>query len=405
MTGGVTAAGDVQNGPAVVNHQNVSKASVEMSPWPEFLDNRVAYFDKLMAKRKAELAAKNPEQIKITLPDGKELEGQSWRTTPFEIAAKISRGLADTALAAKVNGEVWDLDRPFEGDATVQFLTFEDEEGKQVFWHSSAHILGQAAERYCGAHLCYGPPLAEGFYYDMFKEDGSISPEDFAKLEEIAKCAIKDKQPFERLEVSKDDLIEMFKYNKFKLRIINEKVQSQTATVYRCGPLIDLCRGPHVRHTGKVKALALTKTSSSYWEGKADAESLTRIYGISFPDSKQLKEWQRLQEEAAKRDHRKIGRDQELFFFHPLSPGAAFWYPKGAHIYITLCDFMRKQYRKRGFTEVISPNMFNSKLWEQSGHWEHYSDSMFKLVYFFSFFYFLFSGFVFDRSKQKFEFI
>uniref|UniRef100_A0A915CFD6 threonine--tRNA ligase n=2 Tax=Parascaris univalens TaxID=6257 RepID=A0A915CFD6_PARUN len=379
MAGDVAAADDVHNGPTVTQQQKVSKTSIEMSPWPSFLQDRVAYFEKLVAKHRAEIAAKNPEAIKITLPDGRHFDGKSWRTTPFEVAEKISRGLADAAIAAKVNGEVWDLDRPFEGDATLQLLKFDDEEGKQVFWHSSAHVLGEAAERYCGAHLCYGPPLTEGFYYDMFKEGEAISPDDFPKLEEIVKCAVKDRQPFERLEVSKDDLLEMFKYNKFKLRIINERVHTPTATVYRCGPLIDLCRGPHVRHTGKIKAMAITKTSSSYWEGRADAESLTRIYGVSFPDSKQLKEWQRLQEEAAKRDHRKIGRDQELFFFHPLSPGAAFWYPKGAHIYNTLCNFMRNQYRKRGFTEVISPNMFNSKLWEQSGHWQHYSDGMFKV--------------------------
>uniref|UniRef100_A0A0R3RYR9 threonine--tRNA ligase n=1 Tax=Elaeophora elaphi TaxID=1147741 RepID=A0A0R3RYR9_9BILA len=357
--------------------EKTTKAPVELSSWPEFIEERIALFDKLMAKYLDEVAAKKSEKIKITLLNGKELEGESWHTTPLMIAEQISRGLADSAVVAKVNGEVWDLDRPFESDAVLQILKFDDDEGKQVFWHSSAHIMGEAMERYCGGHLCYGPPISEGFYYDMWKEGPAITPDDFPKLEQIIKCVVKDKQPFERLVVSKEDLLQMFKYNKFKIRIINEKITTPSTTVYRCGPLIDLCRGPHVRHTGKVKALTVIKTSSSYWEGRSDAESLIRIYGISFPDSKQLKEWQKLQEEAAKRDHRKIGRDQELYFFHPLSPGSAFWYPKGAHIYNALCNFIRKEYRKRGFTEVISPNMYNSKLWEQSGHWEHYSDNMF----------------------------
>uniref|UniRef100_A0A8R1TQS8 threonine--tRNA ligase n=1 Tax=Onchocerca volvulus TaxID=6282 RepID=A0A8R1TQS8_ONCVO len=356
-----------------------TRSPIELSSWPDFIEERIALFDKLMAKYHEEIAAKKSEKIKIILPDGKELEGKSWLTTPLMIAEQISQGLADSAVVAKVNGEVWDLDRPFECDAALQILKFDDDEGKQVFWHSSAHIMGEAMERYCGGHLCYGPPISEGFYYDMWKEGATITPDDFPKLEQIIKCVVKDKQPFERLVVSKEDLLRMFKYNKFKVRIIKEKITTPFTTVYRCGPLIDLCRGPHVRHTGKVKALTVTKTSSSYWEGRSDAESLIRIYGISFPDSKQLKEWQKLQEEAAKRDHRKIGRDQDLYFFHPLSPGSAFWYPKGAHIYNTLCNFLRKEYRKRGFTEVISPNMYNSRLWEQSGHWEHYSDNMFKI--------------------------
>ncbi|EPB70597.1 hypothetical protein ANCCEY_10320 [Ancylostoma ceylanicum] len=356
----------------------VSTAPTELNPWPDFIQRRIDMWDKLMAEYKAEIAAKEPSPIKITLPDGKQFDAEAWRTTPIQIAEKISKGLAENTVIAKVNGEVWDLDRPFEKDSTLHLLKFDDDEAKQVFWHSSAHVLGEAMERYCGGHLCYGPPIQEGFYYDMWHDNCTISPDDFPKLDQIVKCAVKDKQPFERLEMTKEDLLEMFKYNEFKVRIIKEKIHTPKTTVYRCGPLIDLCRGPHVRHTGKIKALQITKSSSSYWEGKADAESLQRIYGISFPDPKQLKEWQKFQEEAAKRDHRKLGRDQELFFFNPLSPGSAFWYPKGAHIYNTLMNFMRKEYRKRGFTEVITPNMFNSKLWETSGHWQHYSEDMFR---------------------------
>merc|ERR1712020_443757 len=176
----------------------------------------------------------------------------------------------------------------------------------------------------------------------------------------------------------KSDLLEMFKYNKFKVRILNERVKTETTTVYRCGTLIDLCRGPHVRHTGKVKAMAITKNSSTYWEGNSEAESLQRVYGVSFPDTKQLKEWKLFQEEAAKRDHRKIGVQQDLFFFHELSPGSCFFQPKGAHIYNKLVAFIKEEYWKRGFNEVISPNIYNAKLWQTSGHWDHYADCMFR---------------------------
>ena len=206
-----------------------------------------------------------------------------------------------------------------------------------------------------------------------------VSDSDFKVLDSIVKKISKEKQPFERLEMKKSDLLEMFKYNQFKLRILNERVKTETTTVYKCGSLIDLCRGPHVRHTGKVKAMEITKNSSTYWEGKADAETLQRIYGISFPDNKQLKEWRQFQEEAAKRDHRKLGREQDLFFFHELSPGSCFFQPKGALIYNKLVQFIREEYWKRGFQEVISPNIYNAKLWQTSGHWDHYAENMFKI--------------------------
>ncbi|XP_054711381.1 threonine--tRNA ligase 1, cytoplasmic-like [Uloborus diversus] len=348
-----------------------------LKPWPSYINDRLQMWDKLYADYKAELEAKTPESIKITLPDGKVVDGESWRTTPYQVAQGISQGLADNVVIAKINGQLWDLDRPLEADCKLELKKFDSDDGQQVFWHSSAHMVGEAMERVYGGCLCYGPPIESGFYYDMHLENASVSRNDFPVLETLVKSITKEKQPFERLELPKETLLEMFKYNKFKLRILNEKVKTPTTTVYRCGSLIDLCRGPHVRHTGKVKALQIVKNSSTYWEGKADAESLQRIYGISFPDSKQLKEWQKFQEEAAKRDHRKIGREQELFFFHELSPGSCFFQPKGAHIYNELVTLMKEEYRKRGFQEVVSPNVYNSKLWETSGHWQHYSENMF----------------------------
>lgn len=352
----------------------------ELSPPPGYMEERLSLYTKLKEEHDAlmaERAEKDSKSIKVTLPDGKVVEAESWKTTPYQVAAGISQGLADATVIAKVNNSVWDLDRPLEENCSLQLLKFDDDEAKAVYWHSSAHIMGEAMERVYGGCLCYGPPIENGFYYDMFLDQEGVSSNDFPCLENLCKKIIKEKQPFERLEIKKETLLEMFKYNKFKCRILNEKVTTPTTTVYRCGPLIDLCRGPHVRHTGKIKALKIHKNSSTYWEGKADMETLQRIYGISFPDPKMLKEWERFQEEAKNRDHRKLGREQDLFFFHDLSPGSCFFLPKGSYIYNSLVDFIRSEYRKRGFQEVVTPNIYNSKLWQTSGHWQHYSDNMF----------------------------
>uniref|UniRef100_A0ACB8E5G2 Threonine--tRNA ligase 2, cytoplasmic n=1 Tax=Sphaerodactylus townsendi TaxID=933632 RepID=A0ACB8E5G2_9SAUR len=347
---------------------------------PSYIPDRLKLYEALKKEHEAlfsSRAASQSRPIRITLADGKKVDGESWRTTPHQIGQAISRALADNAVIAKVNGELWDLDRPLEGDATLELLTFDNEEAQAVYWHSSAHILGEAMETFYGGCLCYGPPIENGFYYDMFMENRGVSSTEFPTLENLCKSIIKEKQPFERLEIRKEVLLDMFKYNPFKCRILNEKVDTPTTTVYRCGPLIDLCRGPHVRHTGKIKALKIIKNSSTYWEGKANMETLQRIYGISFPDNKLMKEWEKFQEEARNRDHRKIGREQQLFFFHDLSPGSCFFLPRGAFIYNTLISFIKGEYHRRDFTEVLSPNIYNSKLWEVSGHWQHYSENMF----------------------------
>uniref|UniRef100_A0A674KCU4 threonine--tRNA ligase n=1 Tax=Terrapene triunguis TaxID=2587831 RepID=A0A674KCU4_9SAUR len=343
---------------------------------PSFIDDRLKHYETLKKEHDALLAyraANQSKPIKVILTDGKVIEGESWQTTPYQLAAGISRGLADNAVIATVNGELWDLDRPLEGDCSLELLTFDNEEAQAVYWHSSAHILGEAMESYYGGCLCYGPPIENGFYYDMYIEDRGVSSTEFPTLENTCKNIIKEKQPFERLEVSKEILLDMFK----SCKMLGIKWFMSELFCCRCGPLIDLCRGPHVRHTGKIKALKIFKNSSTYWEGKADMETLQRIYGISFPDNKMMKEWEKFQEEARNRDHRKIGKEQELFFFHDLSPGSCFFLPKGAFLYNTLMDFIREEYHRRNFTEVVSPNIYNSKLWEASGHWQHYSENMF----------------------------
>ncbi|XP_047719553.1 threonine--tRNA ligase 2, cytoplasmic isoform X2 [Prionailurus viverrinus] len=357
-------------------------AGAQVKNQPNFIKERLKLFEILKRDHQLLFAINDRKGntsnvITVRVADGKTVEGEVWKTTPYQVAAEISQELAESTVVAKVNGELWDLDRPLEGDSTLELLMFDNEEAQAVYWHSSAHILGEAMELYYGGHLCYGPPIENGFYYDMFIEDRAVSSTELSALENICKTIIKEKQPFERLEVNKEVLLEMFEYNKFKCRILNEKVNTPTTTVYRCGPLIDLCKGPHVRHTGKIKAIKIFKNSSTYWEGNPEMETLQRIYGISFPDNKMMKTWEKFQEEARNRDHRKIGKEQELFFFHDLSPGSCFFLPRGAFIYNTLMDFIREEYHQRNFTEVLSPNMYNSRLWETSGHWQHYSENMF----------------------------
>lgn len=288
-----------------------------------------------------------------------------------------AKTIINNTMIAKVNGELFDMLRPLEVSCTIKFLGFDDEEGRSVFWHSSAHVLGEACEDHYDCLICMGPPVEDGFYYELFTEQ-QVSSKDYQGLETIMKKIVKDQQPFERLLVQKEDLLEMFNYNEFKLRLIHDKIpDGSSTTVYRCGPLIDLCKGPHVTSTGRIKVMKVVKNSSSYWLGNLENESLQRIYGISFPDAKLMKDWEEFQKKASESDHRLIGKQQELFFFHELSPGSCFFLPSGAFLYNTLVEFIRSEYRKRGFTEVISPNIYNIKLWQQSGHWENYQENIF----------------------------
>lgn len=356
---------------------------LEFTPTPPFFAERMALFDRLKKEQDESRAKMERKDIEVTMPDGGKRKGVAWETSPMDIAKEISKSLSERIIISKVNDVLWDLERPLEESCTLQLYDFESPEGKRVFWHSSAHVLGEAAERHYGCHLCIGPPTEDGFFYEMgmgLSGDRVAKQEDFGALETLIKSAIKDKQRFERVVISKENLLEMFKYNKYKVHIISSKIPDGTSTtVYRCGPMVDLCVGPHVPHTGRIKAMSILKNSASYFLGDQKNDSLQRLYGISFPDSKQMTEYKQFLLEAAKRDHRKIGKEQELFLFHELSPGSCFWLPHGTRIYNTLLTYMKSEYRKRGFEEVMSPNMFNSKLWETSGHWANYKDDMFVL--------------------------
>ncbi|KAF8717288.1 Threonyl and Alanyl tRNA synthetase, partial [Rhizoctonia solani] len=327
------------------------KAPLELNPPPEFFDHRIQIYDKLKKEYDEFVAAQPREPITITLPDGSTKEGKSWETSPMSIAAQLSKSLSERVVIAKVDGNLWDLERPLEKSCSLELLDFEHPEGKRVFWHSSAHVLGEAAEKHYGCHLCVGPPTDDGFFYEMAIQERAVSSGDYSSLETLAKNAVKEKQRFERLVVPKETLLEMFKIP-----------DGTSTTVYRCGPMIDLCVGPHVPHTGRIKAFMVTKNSSSYFLGDAANDSLQRIYGISFPDTKQLTEYKAFLAEAAKRDHRRIGK-----------------VPTSILIDLHYADTVRNIGNADTKKAIISPNMFNSKLWEKSGHWENYKDDMFTL--------------------------
>jgi len=261
---------------------------LELTPPPDFFASRNAIFDRLKAEQDARVAKQPREPITVTLANGSSKEGTSWEISPAQIAREISKSLFERTVIARVDGELWDLDRPLETSCKLELLDFDHPEGKKVFWHSSAHILGEAAERRYGCSLCIGPPVEDGFYYEMALPNmAAVTTADYKPLKQIAEKAIKEKQPFERLELSKEDLLEMFAYNKYKQHIIKDKIADGTSTtVYRCGPLIDLCRGPHVPNTGRIKAFEIMKNSASYFLGDAKNDSLQRIYGVSFPDKK-----------------------------------------------------------------------------------------------------------------------
>lgn len=344
---------------------------------PEFWPTRIQIFERLYEKQQNEYATR-AASIKVKLLDGRIIDTKSWVTTPMDIARSLSTSLPDKLIVARVDEELWDLTRPFEKDCSLELLDWDDKEAKHVFWHSSSHVLGYAMERVYNAKVSVGPALEDGGFFYEGQTNRPVSEGDFALIETAMQELVKEKMPYQRLVLSKEDALQLFNYTPFKSKMLLTKVpDGGFCTVYRCGMLIDPCRGPHLPDTGRVKAVYITKNSSSYFEGKAENETLQRIYGIAFPKATMLTEWRKIQEDAAKRDHRVIGRNQNLFYFNEVSPGSTFWFPHGARIYNTLVEFQRKQYRRRGFEEVISPNIYSSKLWMVSGHWDKYADNMF----------------------------
>jgi len=321
----------------------------------------------------------NMPKIKITLPDGSAREFDKG-ITAGEIAFGIGKRLGEDALIARVNDELKDLFVPINEDATLQILTFKDKEGLEVFRHSTAHLLAQAViELFPDAKLTIGPVVEGGFYYD-FDIAHHFTPEDLAKIEGRMREIVEKDYKVERIELTESEAKKLFKDNPYKIELIDEfHKEKQPLSAYRQGDFIDLCKGPHIPSTGKIKAFKLTKISSAYWRGDQTKQQLQRIYGISFPEKSMLEQHLKLIEEAEKRDHRKLGKELEWFNFFEESPGAPFFYPKGAVIYNQLLNFIRAEYKKRGYQEVITPLLYDKSLWLTSGHWEHFKEHMFTL--------------------------
>lgn len=318
-------------------------------------------------------------QISITLPDGSQRKYPK-NITGFEIAQSISSGLAREALSITVNGEIFDLDRPITGDASVSINTWKDEEGKYTFWHSSAHLLAEAVqELYPDAKFGIGPPIENGFYYDIDFGDKKISTEDLEKIEEKFIEKARQKNSFERKEVSKKEALEHYKKvgNEYKINLI-EGLEDGEITFYTQGDFTDLCRGPHVPNTGVVKAVKLTSLAGAYWRGDSDSKQLTRIYGISFPKHKLLEEYLHQIEEAKKRDHRKLGKQLGIYMIDDMvGSGLPMWLPNGTTLRRNLESFLREEQKKRGYQEVITPHIGSLELYRTSGHYPYYKDSQY----------------------------
>ncbi|HNR56061.1 MAG TPA: threonine--tRNA ligase [Flavobacteriales bacterium] len=321
-------------------------------------------------------------KINVTLPDGS-VRSYDQGATAMDVAKSISEGLARNVLSAKVNGEVRDANRPLPGDCTLALLTWNDPEGKATMWHSSAHVMAEAVEAlYPGAKFGIGPPIENGFYYDIDFGDRSVGEHDFAAIEAKFKELAGRKELFERTEISKADAIKYFKEkgDEYKLELI-EGLQDGEITFYRQGAFTDLCRGPHLPDTSFIKAFKILNVAGAYWRGDEKRKQLTRLYGITFPKQKELDEYLVMLEEAKKRDHRKLGRELDLFTFSErVGAGLPLWLPKGAALRERLINFMKTAQEKAGYVQVATPHIGSKQLYVTSGHWEKYGKDSFQPI-------------------------
>ncbi len=324
--------------------------------------------------------------VTITLPDGSKKEAEAGISVVDFVKNHIGPGLAKAAVFARGNGQDVDLARTLDADASLQIFTSKNPEALEVTRHDAAHIVADAVQQlFPGTQVTIGPVIEEGFYYDFSREkDGKpapFSPEELEAIEKRANEIIAKDVPFKRTEISSEDAVKLFeaKGEKFKVEIIHDIVArgAKTLTLYTHGDWVDFCLGPHGPSTAKVGVIKLLSASGAYWRADQTKAQLQRIYGISFFDKKGLDAWSKQREEAAKRDHRRLGRELDLFHFHPYSPGAAFWTPKGTSLYQTLSDWMRRLTREDGYVEIKTPLLFNKNLWMKSGHWDKYKENMF----------------------------
>ncbi|MFH1228934.1 MAG: threonine--tRNA ligase [Candidatus Aenigmatarchaeota archaeon] len=311
--------------------------------------------------------------VKITLPDGSVQEHKDG-ITPAEIAKAIGARLFKDALAAKVNDEIVDLSYPIKKDSKIEILTFDSKEGKEIYWHSSSHIMAAAVKKlYPNVHFGIGPAIEEGFYYDF--DNLKVTQEDFAKIEQEMKNIINQDLIFERKEVSKEEAKKLFNDEKFKLELIDEL---DSVSVYKLGDFTDLCKGPHVPSSGKIGAIKMLKSSGAYWKGDSKKPMLLRVYAISFRTQKELDSFVKNREEAESRDHSKLGRDLDLYITHPaVGKGLPLFTPKGTIMLMELQRWVEDEEIKRGYQFTKTPSMAKSDLYKISGHWDHYKDKMF----------------------------
>ena len=324
------------------------------------------------------------DQITVTLPDGSKQQVAKGTAIAEFVKQKIGAGLARAAIFAQVNGKDVDLSRPFESDATLRIFTNKSPEALEVVRHDAAHVVASVVQRlFPGTQVTIGPTIEDGFYYDFYRPT-PFTPEDLEQIEAEANAEIAKDLPFVRREVSPEEAEKLFssKGETFKVEIIRDVVEkgAKTLTLYSHGDWVDFCLGPHGPSTGKIGVIKLLSSSGAYWRGDHRNPMLQRIYGTAFFDKKALEEHLHRIEEAKKRDHRKLGKELDLFYFHPFSPGAAFWSPKGTALYQVLSDYMRKLTLDNGYVEVKTPLLYNKGLWEISGHWGKYRENMFLVL-------------------------
>lgn len=321
--------------------------------------------------------------IKITFPDGSVREFAKG-TTSMQIAESISSRLAQDVLAAKVNGQVWDLTRPIDENATIELLKWEDEDGKHAYWHSSAHLMAEAIQiLYPHAKFGIGPAIENGFYYDIDFGDTPVKDADFPKIEAKMMELIANKEEIKRQSISKADAIKMFdtRHENYKVELIND-LEDGTITTYTQGVFTDLCRGPHLPNTSYIKAVKILSAAGAYWRGDEKRKQLTRLYGITFPKKKMLDEYLIMLEEAKKRDHRKIGKELELFAFSEnVGKGLPLWLPRGTQLRLKLEDFLKKIQRKFDYQQVMTPHIGSKILYVTSGHYEKYGKDSFQPIH------------------------
>ncbi len=321
--------------------------------------------------------------INITFPDGNVRQYEQG-TTAMEIAQSISEGLARNVLSATVDGEIWDATRPINQDAALQLNTWNDDDGKFTFKHSSAHLMAEALEAvYPGIKLGTGPATDNGFYYDIDPGEHHISSDDFPKIEQKMLELAREKNAYVRKPISKEDALAYFKEkgDEYKIELIEKRGADETLTLYQQGNFVDLCRGPHLPDTGKIKAVKLMNIAGAYWQGDESRQQMTRIYGVSFPKQKELTQYLELLEEAKKRDHRKLGAELELFMFsEKVGAGLPIWLPKGTALRTRLENFLKEEQIKRGYDPVITPHIAKKELYVTSGHYEKYGEDSFQPI-------------------------